>query len=63
MVDCTKEEEEEDDDDDDVTGAVGMGIYGTETWIKKIGIDCQVELIQKGSLLETTRIIQEVMTC
>lgn len=30
--------------------------------MKKIGIDCQMELLQKGSLLVTTRIIQEVMT-
>lgn len=62
MVDCTKEEDDDDGVNDDVIGAVSMVIYGAETWMKKIGIDCQVELLQKGSLLVTTRIIQEVMT-
>lgn len=43
-----------------VIGAFGM-TGKIDTWIKKIGIDCQVKLLQKGNLLEMARISWKMM--
>ena len=43
-----------------VIGSLGSVTAKIESWIKKVGIECPVELLQKASLLGTARIIRKV---
>ena len=44
-----------------VIGALGTVTEKIESWIKQIGIDCPVALLQKGCLLGSARIIRKVL--
>ena len=46
-----------------VIGALGTVSTKFEAWVKFIGVDCPVELLQKACLLGTARIIRKVLSC
>ena len=46
-----------------VIGALGTVSTKFESWVKMIGVDCPVELLQKACLLGTARLIRKVLSC
>lgn len=46
-----------------VIGALGTVSKKFESWVKKTGVDCPVELLQKACLLGTARILRKVLSC
>ena len=46
-----------------VVGALGTITTKFEKYIESIGIEIRIEHVQKSALLETARIIREVLSC
>ena len=44
-----------------VVGALGTITNRTQLWLKKIGVEVRVELMQKTALLGTARILRKVL--